>query len=193
MNRLGMTRIIILAMLFLLVSALVGVVFLQMQEQKQNAQLRQEANGILEGLREDYQAVNKITEFPDYKADSEMVEVNGSHYIAVEDMETYGIEISSVEDIEALLNRVYTKEYSAEKLSRLQELPLFVEQDGKLYRAMADGVIISYAMPVLSAEKTDAETMKVRTKLAEEEEGSILFTLRQEDGKWKIDLEQVEK
>ena len=143
----------------------------------------QTAREALAALQEDYSKVQAIayTGFVDLDSEAPAA-LDGVLYFPVEDEQ-----VKSMEDVRALLGRVYTQSKAAEVLdSCTGTTRVLIEQNGRLYRADAyePGWPIG---PELEGAKWDVDALTVQVTLEWNEPVPGVVTLRQEDGVWKID------
>ena len=143
----------------------------------------QTAREALAALQEDYSKVQALayTGFVDLDSEAPAA-LDGVLYFPVEDEQ-----VKSMEDVRALLGRVYTQSKSAEVLDYCTGTTrVLIEQNGRLYRADAyePGWPIG---PELEGAKWDGDALTVQVTLEWNEPVPGVVTLRQEDGVWKID------
>lgn len=143
----------------------------------------QTAREALAALQEDYSKVQAIayTGFVDLDSEAPAA-LDGVLYFPVEDEQ-----VKSMEDVRALLGRVYTQSKAAEVLDYCTGTTrVLIEQNGRLYRADAyePGWPIG---PELEGAKWDGDALTVQVTLEWNEPVPGVVTLRQEDGVWKID------
>ena len=143
----------------------------------------QTAREALAALQEDYSKVQAIayTGFVDLDSEAPAA-LDGVLYFPVEDGE-----VKTLEDVRALLGRVYTQSKAAEVLDYCTGTTrVLIELDGRLYRADAyePGWPIG---PELEGAKWDGDALTVQVTLEWNEPVPGVLTLRQEGGAWKID------
>ena len=143
----------------------------------------QTAREALAALQEDYSKVQAIayTGFVDLDSEAPAA-LDGVLSFPVEDEQ-----VKSMEDVRALLGRVYTQSKAAEVLDYCTGTTrVLIEQNGRLYRADAyePGWPIG---PELEGAKWDGDALTVQVTLEWNEPVPGVVTLRQEDGVWKID------
>ena len=143
----------------------------------------QTAREALAALQEDYSKVQALayTGFVDLDSEAPAA-LDGVLYFPVEDEQ-----VKSMEDVRALLGRVYTQSKAAEVLDYCTGTTrVLIEQNGRLYRADAyePGWPIG---PELEGAKWDGDALTVQVTLEWNEPVPGVVTLRQEDGVWKID------
>ena len=143
----------------------------------------QTAREALAALQEDYSKVQAIayTGFVDLDSEAPAA-LDGVLYFPVEDGE-----VKTLEDVRALLGRVYTQSKAAEVLDYCTGTTrVLIELDGRLYRADAyePGWPIG---PELEGAKWDGDALTVQVTLEWNEPVPGVVTLRREGGAWKID------
>ena len=143
----------------------------------------QTAREALAALQEDYSKVQAIayTGFVDLDSEAPAA-LDGVLYFPVEDEQ-----VKSMEDVRALLGRVYTQSKAAEVLDYCTGTTrVLIEQNGRLYRADA----YEPGWPIgaeVDAAQWDGDALTVQVTLEWNEPVPGVVTLRQEDGVWKID------
>ena len=143
----------------------------------------QTAREALAALQEDYSKVQAIayTGFVDLDAEAPALQ-EGVLYFPVEDEQ-----VKSMEDVRALLGRVYTQSKAAEVLDYCTGTTrVLIEQNGRLYRADA----YEPGWPIgaeVDAAQWDGDALTVQVTLEWNEPVPGVVTLRREDGAWKID------
>ena len=143
----------------------------------------QTAREALAALQEDYSKVQALayTGFVDLDSEAPAA-LDGVRYFPVEDEQ-----VKSMEDVRALLDRVYTQSKAAEVLDYCTGTTrVLTERDGRLYRADAyePGWPIG---PEVDAAQWDGDALTVQVTLEWNEPVPGVVTLRQEGGAWKID------
>lgn len=143
----------------------------------------QTAREALAALQEDYSKVQAIayTGFVDLDSEAPAA-LDGVLYFPVEDEQ-----VKSMEDVRALLGRVYTQSKAAEVLDYCTGTTrVLIEQNGRLYRADAyePGWPIG---PEVEGAQWDGDALTVQVTLEWNEPVPGVVTLRQENGTWKID------
>ena len=108
--------------------------------------------------------------------------LDGVLYFPVEDEQ-----VKSMEDVRALLGRVYTQPKAAEVLDYCTGTTrVLTELDGRLYRADA----YEMGWPIgaeVDAAQWDGDALTVQVTLEWNEPAPGVVTLRREGGAWKID------
>lgn len=143
----------------------------------------QTAREALAALQEDYSKVQAIayTGFVDLDTEAPAV-LDGVLYFPVEDGE-----VKTLEDVRALLGRVYTQPKAAEVLDYCTGTTrVLTERNGRLYRADAYEMGWPIGAEVEGAQ-WDGDALTVQVTLEWNEPVPGVVTLRQEDGAWKID------
>ena len=144
----------------------------------------QTAREALAALQEDYSKVQALayTGFVDLDTEAPAA-LDGVLYFPVEDGE-----VKTLEDVRALLGRVYTQSKAAEVLDYCTGTTrVLTELDGRLYRADA----YEMGWPIgaeVDAAQWDGDALTVQVTLEWNEPVPGVVTLRQEDGTWKIDV-----
>ena len=148
----------------------------------------QTAREALAALQEDYSKVQALayTGFVDLDTEAPAA-LDGVLYFPVEDGE-----VKTLEDVRALLGRVYTQSKAAEVLDYCTGTTrVLTELDGRLYRADA----YEMGWPIgaeVDAAQWDGDALTVQVTLEWNEPVPGVVTLRREDGAWKIDsIEQA--
>ena len=143
----------------------------------------QTAREALAALQEDYSKVQALayTGFVDLDTEAPAA-LDGVLYFPVEDGE-----VKTLEDVRALLGRVYTQRKAAEVLDYCTGTTrVLTELDGRLYRADA----YEMGWPIgaeADAAQWDGDALTVQVTLEWNEPVPGVLTLRQEGGAWKID------
>lgn len=143
----------------------------------------QTAREALAALQEDYSKVQALayTGFVDLDSEAPAA-LDGVLYFPVEDEQ-----VKSMEDVRALLGRVYTQSKAAEVLDYCTgTIRVLTERNGRLYRADA----YEPGWPIgaeVDAAQWDGDALTVQVTLEWNEPAPGVVTLRQEDGTWKID------
>lgn len=143
----------------------------------------QTAREALAALQEDYSKVQALayTGFVDLDTEAPAV-LDGVLYFPVEDEQ-----VKSMEDVRALLGRVYTQPKAAEVLDYCTGTTrVLTERNGRLYRADAYEMGWPIGAEVEGAQ-WDGDALTVQVTLEWNEPVPGVVTLRQEDGTWKID------
>lgn len=143
----------------------------------------QTAREALAALQEDYSKVQALayTGFVDLDSEAPAA-LDGVLYFPVEDEQ-----VKSMEDVRALLGRVYTQPKAAEVLDYCTGTTrVLTELDGRLYRADAYEMGWPIGAEVDGA-RWDGDALTVQVTLEWNEPAPGVLTLRQEDGAWKID------
>lgn len=143
----------------------------------------QTAREALAALQEDYSKVQALayTGFVDLDSEAPAA-LDGVLYFPVEDEQ-----VKSMEDVRALLGRVYTQPKAAEVLDYCTGTTrVLIEQNGRLYRADAyePGWPIG---PEVEGAQWDGDALTVQVTLEWNEPAPGVVTLRPENGAWKID------
>jgi len=140
------------------------------------------ANRILKNIMIDYEKIEEIiyTGFVDL-GEQEIV-IGESQYYLIQD------ECKNLNDLEKLLNKVYTKEMVEGILSWSTDGddPIIIEYEGGLYRKDAYATGNPFILPIKAIEKVNKEEMKVEAVSANNEAYIVYITLKREEGKWKI-------
>lgn len=140
------------------------------------------ANRALDRMANDYYRIEAIvnTAFIDFEENP--VDINGIQYLIIKN------ECNSIEDLETLLQKVYTKKRSSEILSWCTdgERPMFTEFEGKLCRQDAYAMGTSFKLPITIARKINNEEIEIETVSEDNELFVIQIILKKEDGMWKI-------
>ena len=143
----------------------------------------QTAREALAALQEDYSKVQALayTGFVDLDSEAPAA-LDGVLYFPVEDEQ-----VKSMEDVRALLGRVYTQPKAAEVLDYCTGTTrVLTELDGRLYRADA----YEMGWPIgaeVDAAQWDGDALTVQVTLEWNEPAPGVVTLRREGGAWKID------
>ena len=143
----------------------------------------QTAREALAALQEDYSKVQALayTGFVDLDTEAPAA-LDGVLYFPVEDGE-----VKTLEDVRALLGRVYTQSKAAEVLDYCTGTTrVLTELDGRLYRADAYEMGWPIGAEVDGA-RWDGDALTVQVTLEWNEPVPGVLTLRQEGGAWKID------
>lgn len=140
------------------------------------------ANRILKSMMHDYEKIEEIifTGFVDLGEQEVMI--GESQYYLIQG------ECKNLNDLEKLLNKVYTKEMVKGILSWSMDGddPIIIEHEGGLYRKDAYATGNSFILPIKAIEKVSKEEMKVKAVSANNEAFIVCITLKREEGKWKI-------
>ena len=143
----------------------------------------QTAREALAALQEDYSKVQAVayTGFVDLDSEAPAA-LDGVLYFPVEDEQ-----VKSMEDVRALLGRVYTQPKAAEVLDYCTGTTrVLTELDGRLYRADAYEMGWPIGAEVDGA-RWDGDALTVQVTLEWNEPVPGVLTLRPEGGAWKID------
>lgn len=143
----------------------------------------QTAREALAALQEDYSKVQALayTGFVDLDTEAPAA-LDGVLYFPVEDEQ-----VKSMEDVRALLDRVYTQRKAAEVLDYCTGTTrVLTERNGRLYRA--DAYEMGWPIgPEVEGAQWDGDALTVQVTLEWNEPVPGVVTLRREGGAWKID------
>lgn len=140
------------------------------------------ANRALNKISNDYYRIEAIVNTAFIEYEENPVYINDEEYLIIKN------ELNSIEDLETLLHKVYTKERSSEILSWCTdgEVPFFIEYEGRLCRIDAYAMETSFKLPIKVANKINNEEIKVEADSDSNELNIVNIILKKEDGMWKI-------
>ncbi len=140
------------------------------------------ANRILKSMMQDYEKTVSIfyTGFAALGEDS--ITIGESEYYLIEG------EYKTLNDLEELLTKVYTRDMANRILSQSTggDEPIIIEQEGRLYRKDAYDAGFPFEIPVKSAIKMSNDEWKIEAVSAINEDFIVCITLEKENEQWKI-------
>lgn len=140
------------------------------------------ANRILKSMMQDYEKTVSIfyTGFAALGEDS--ITIGESEYYLIEG------EYKTLNDLEELLTKVYTRDMANRILSQStgKDEPIIIEQEGRLYRKDAYDAGFPFEIPVKSAIKMSNDEWKIEAVSAINEDFIVCITLEKENEQWKI-------
>lgn len=143
---------------------------------------KSKADKILESMKEDYDKIESIfyTGFVDLGEDS--VLIGETEYYLI------GDEYETLHDLEELLGRIYTRDMASKILSQSTEgdVPIIIEQEGRLYKQDAYDPGYPFEMPIEAAKKVNHGEIRVEAASANNEDFMVCIILTKENGQWKI-------
>lgn len=143
---------------------------------------KNKANRALNRIFSDYGRLEGIvyTGFVDFEEDT--VDINGLQYYVIKD------ECNSIDDLDKLLQKVYTKELASKILLWCTdgEEPILTEFEGKLCRKDAYAMGTPFILPINIANKINTEEIEIETELDGNELFVVDIVIKKEDGMWKI-------
>lgn len=146
----------------------------------------QTASAALTAIRADYDKVQDVVYHGFVQLDNSqgLAADNGTILTLVADQE-----VDTMQDFLDLLSRVYTRDEAEDiMVYSFVKTGVLGEMNGTLYR-LDGGWTMGYPLdqPLLSARQTAPDTIVAQTTIGRADPVQAVLTLKQEDGRWKID------